>query len=144
VGSALVGPRDLIRLARRHRKLFGGGMRQCGIIAAGALYALEHHVQRLAEDHEHARLLAEAIAQANGVSLVHDHVETNIVFFDVDPRLGSARKLVADLRQEGVLMLAESDRRVRALTHLDVSRDDVHRAGQILQRVADRAAASLV
>jgi threonine aldolase len=144
VGSALVGPRELIRLARRHRKLFGGGMRQCGIIAAGALYALEHHVQRLAEDHQHARLLAEAIAQARGLSLAHDHVDTNIVFFNVDPRLGSARQLVADLRQEGVLMLAESERRVRALTHLDVSRDDVQRAGQILQRVADRAAASLV
>jgi threonine aldolase len=140
VGSALVGSRELMREARRHRKLFGGGMRQCGLIAAGALYALEYHVERLVEDHEHARRLAGYVREAEGLSLVYDDVETNIVFFDVHPRLGSARQLVAALRQAGVLMLAESDRRIRALTHLDVSRSDIDRAGHLLQSLAARPA----
>ena len=144
VGSALVGPRDLIREARRHRKLFGGGMRQCGIIAAGALYALQHHVTRLVADHEHARLLANYVRHAMGLTLAYDEVETNIVFFDVDPSLGGAPQFVSDLAQDGVLMLAETDRRVRALTHLDVSRDQVERAGTILQRLAARGKPSLL
>jgi threonine aldolase len=144
VGSALVGDRGLIRQARRYRKLFGGGMRQCGIIAAGALYALEHHVDRLVEDHEKARMLADFIRHCSGLTLTYNDVETNIVFFDVDPRLGSARQFVAELADQGVLMLAETQQRVRALTHLDVSVDEVQQAGQLVQHVASRAAALLV
>ena len=86
VGSALVGPRDLIRRARRVRKLFGGGMRQAGIIAAGALYALDHHIDRLAEDHAHAKLIGEAVREVEGLELVGNAVDTNIVIFRVDPR----------------------------------------------------------
>jgi threonine aldolase len=144
VGSALVGPRDMIIQARRHRKLFGGGMRQCGIIAAGALYALEHHIERLADDHDNARLLAEYVRKTRGIQLAYDDIETNIVFFDVDPRIGNARSFVAELERQGVLMLAETAQRVRALTHLDVSRADIEMAGEIIHRVAARAVESLV
>jgi threonine aldolase len=144
VGSALAGSREMIVRARRHRKLFGGGMRQCGIIAAGALYALEHHINRLAEDHDNARRLAEYVREASGITLAYDDVETNIVFFDVDSRLGSAGDFVTRLGREGVLALAETPQRVRALTHLNVSRQDIEAAGEIIQRVAARAAESLV
>ena len=82
VGSALVGSQEFIQEARRHRKAFGGAMRQAGVIAAGALYALEHHVDRLAEDHTHAGILADAVEVAEGLEL-HSRPDTNIVFFDV-------------------------------------------------------------
>src|SRR5438067_1856833 len=89
VGSALAGPKDLIKEARRHRKLFGGAMRQAGVIAAGALYALQNNRQRLTQDHANAQILAEAIGASDGLSLQPEAVETNIVIFRVEPKLGS-------------------------------------------------------
>jgi len=141
VGSALAGPRELIQEARRHRKLFGGGMRQAGIIAAGALYALQHHRERLVEDHEHAQILAEAVCHADGIRLTSKQVDTNIVIFEVDPALGTAADFVASLQQEEILMLAISPTRVRAVTHLDVDAPGVRRAAQVIQRVAEQLAA---
>ena len=99
VGSALAGPRDLIRLARRHRKVLGGGMRQAGIIAAGALYALENHVERLAEDHANAQRLAEAIRATEGLELQPPEIDTNMVIFHVDPALATAAQLVSALQR---------------------------------------------
>jgi threonine aldolase len=99
VGSALAGPKDLIRVARRHRKVLGGGMRQAGIIAAGALYALENHVDRLAEDHANAKLLAEAIRATEGLELQPPEIDTNMVIFRVDPALATAAQLVSDYRR---------------------------------------------
>ena len=136
VGSALAGPRELIRLARRHRKLLGGGMRQAGVIAAAALYALEHHIERLAEDHVHARLLANAIREVPGLELQPPEIDTNMVIFRVDPALASAPELAAALQQAGLLVLAISPTKIRAVTHLDVCEADVRRAGEIIQRVA--------
>src|SRR5207244_3577869 len=98
VGSALVGPRDLIARARRVRKLFGGGMRQAGVLAAAALHALENHVERLAEDHRHARVLAQAVADTPGLRLDPPEVDTNLVWFLVDSELGTAKELAAALR----------------------------------------------
>src|SRR5206468_11896101 len=95
IGSALCGPRDFITRARRVRKLFGGGMRQAGVAAAGALFALENHVERLAEDHRNARVIAQAVAQTPGLRLVPPEVETNLIFFHVDPELGTARDIAA-------------------------------------------------
>lgn len=138
VGSALAGPRDLIRLARRQRKVFGGGMRQCGIIAAGALYALEHNIPRLAEDHVQAQILAQAIRGANGLLLCPDQIDTNMVIFEVDPALGTAAEFAAALREQGVLVLHTSATRIRAVTHLDVNEADVCRAGEIIRRVAEQ------
>jgi threonine aldolase len=136
VGSALVGPADLIRQARRHRKALGGGMRQAGIIAAGALYALQNNIERLAEDHQNARILADAVRSSPGLKLDPDAVDTNIVIFELNPDLGTAAAFSARLRDEGVLMNAMGPQRLRAVTHLDVSRDKVQRAGAIVQDTA--------
>lgn len=132
VGSALAGPRELMARAIRHRKVFGGGMRQAGIIASAALYALEHHVERLAEDHANARRLGEIIRQIDGLELRPPTIETNIVIFWIDARLGTAHELTALLKQRGVLVGAFGPRSLRAVTHLDVSAADVERAGEIL------------
>jgi threonine aldolase len=136
VGSALAGPKDLIKEARRHRKLFGGGMRQAGVIAAGALYALEHHRTRLAEDHAGAQILADAIRHTDGLTLAPDEVDTNIVIFLVDPALGSAAQLVAEMKIEGVLCNAIDPQKVRLVTHLDVTQSQCQAAGATIQKVA--------
>lgn len=141
VGSALAGSMADMKMAKRHRKLFGGGMRQSGIIAAGALFALRHHVIRLNEDHQNAQLLAKSIHDVAGIRLVDDRIETNIVFFDVNPDLGTAQDFAAELAKEQVLMLCESHKRVRALTHLDVNAEEVEQAGRIIHKVAQRMAA---
>jgi threonine aldolase len=126
----------MIREARRHRKLFGGGMRQAGIIAAGALYALENHVERLAEDHAHAQILAAAVRESAPLRLTPAEVDTNIVIFRVDPAFGTAAEFVQRLRQRGVLMLPVAADKIRAVTHLDVSRSDVCRAAQVIRESA--------
>ena len=136
VGSALCGPADLIRLARRHRKLFGGGMRQAGILGAAALYALDHHVERLAEDHANARRLATAVEAIDGLGLIGKTVDTNIVIFRVDSELGTAEEFCQRLAERGLLMLAIGPGQVRAVTHLDVSDDDTARAAELLAEAA--------
>ncbi len=141
VGSALAGTRQDIDEARRHRKLFGGGMRQAGIIAAGALHALQHHRARLAVDHANARILADAVQQIDGLALQPDQVDTNIVIFQVAAQLGSAADVVAALEIEQVQMLVIAADRVRAVTHLDVDEDGVRRAAESLTRVAAGLAA---
>ncbi len=134
VGSALCGPSELIRKARRHRKALGGGMRQAGIIAAGALYALDHHIDRLVEDHEKARVLADAIRETPGLALDPDVVDTNIVIFKLAPERGTAADFVARLREQGVLINAVAPQRLRAVTHLDVSLRQVRRAAQSIHQ----------
>jgi threonine aldolase len=135
VGSALAGPAALIAKARRVRKLFGGAMRQAGIIAAGALYALEHHIDRLAEDHRHAQLLAAAIRKIDGLELRPATIDTNLVIFRVHPRLGTSAELIARLAERGLLVGGFGGQMIRAVTHLDVSQDDVEQAGKILTEV---------
>ena len=132
VGSALAGTRDDIARAKRHRKLFGGGMRQSGIIAAGAIYALENNIQRLAEDHANAQMLAKAIGNHPQLSLMGSAVDTNIVIFQVDPSLGTAADVADWLEQRGVLTIPFGAQLVRAVTHLDVSREDIEAAARIL------------
>jgi len=139
VGSALAGPRDKIKQARRYRKLFGGGMRQAGIIAAGALYALEHHVERLAEDHAHAQRLAAGIRAIEGLELRPAQVDTNIVIFHVDPRLGTAAEFSGRLHARGLLMNAVSKSTIRGVTHLDVSAADADRALTIIGQAVEDA-----
>lgn len=125
MGSILVGSKDEITHARRSRKLFGGALRQAGIVAASAIYALENNVERLAEDHENAQLLARGIAEIDGLRVRPSDVETNLVFFDVDPELGYAAQLSAALVSKNVRINAAGPHRLRACTHLDVSRDDI-------------------
>jgi threonine aldolase len=136
IGSALCGPAHLIRQARRLRKALGGGWRQAGIIAAGALYALDHHIDRLAEDHANARLLAETIRNTPGLTLDPESVDTNIVIFELDPDLGTAAAFCARLRDEGVWMNAIAPQRIRAVTHLDVSREQVKHAAAVIHETA--------
>jgi threonine aldolase len=138
VGSALAGPRDMIREARRHRKLFGGGMRQAGIIAAGALYALKHHIAPLAEDHEKAQQLAATLGQCEPFRLAPAEIDTNIVIFEVDPSCGTAPDVVEQLEAAGIRTLPVSNRKIRLVTHRDVSHDEIERACQILLRVAEQ------
>jgi threonine aldolase len=133
VGSALAGTAALIGRARRFRKMFGGGMRQAGIVAAGALYALEHHRQRLAEDHANARRLAEGIAGLPGIGIDPATVETNIVVLRV---MGmAAPALAAGLKEAGVWVLPRDAESLRAVTHLDVSREQIQEAIAIFARV---------
>jgi threonine aldolase len=139
VGSALAGSAEQIERARRHRKLFGGGLRQAGVLAAAALYALDHHVERLAEDHRLARCLAEAVRSADGLELRPEQIDTNMVIFAVAPRLGTAAEFCFRLKQAGVLMLAVSPTLVRAVTHLDLSAADVEEASARLAAVVREA-----
>ena len=144
VGSVLVGSRDAIARARRIRKLFGGGMRQVGILAAAGLYALDHHVARLYDDHRRAFHLATAIAETPGLVCNLENVQTNLVFFDIaadHPRMQApmeARtKLIAELHEKGVL-LAGGPYRLRAVTHLDVDDAGIERAIAALRIVMAR------
>ena len=141
VGSAIAGSADAIHEAHRLRKVLGGGMRQAGVIAAAALHALDHHVDRLAEDHENAQVLAEAVEETEGLSLESGPVETNLVWIAVDPAIGTARDLASRLRGDGVLVSALGPQVLRACTHLDVRRDDVRKAADAIRRVARRAVA---
>ena len=137
VGSALAGPRELIKLARRHRKLLGGGMRQAGVLAAAVLYALENHIDRLTADHAHAAWLAAAIAGIDGLALSTPRIETNMIIFHVEPALGSAAEFCALLKERGLLVLPVAAQSVRAVTHLDVDNAAVQRAAAILEETAD-------
>jgi threonine aldolase len=123
VGAVLAASAELIAEAWRWKQMLGGALRQSGIVAAGCLYALEHHVERLAEDHEHARLLAEGLAELPGVTIDPGTVETNIVIFEVR----DAPALVQQVA-ERVELQALDGRRVRAVTHLDLGREDVEEA----------------
>jgi len=144
VGSALAGSHEQIASARRHRKCFGGGMRQAGILAAAAQFALENHIDRLAEDHEHARQLADHIEAIDGLTLTPPVIDTNMVIFQVDPRLGSAPDFAAQLEQRGLRMLAMGPTSIRAVTHLDLPADGATLAGEILREVAGAAVNSAV
>jgi threonine aldolase len=131
VGACLAGSRELIDEAWRLKQMMGGALRQAGIVAAAALYALDHNVERLADDHANARLLADGLAGLPSVTIDPEKVETNIVFFEVE----DAPERAARLQAEGVDVSAFGPRRIRAITHLDVDRADVERALGVMRRV---------
>jgi threonine aldolase len=135
IGGVLVGSRDFIEEANVWKHRFGGAMRQAGIIAAAGLYALDHHVERLAEDHANARLFATLIAELPGVGIDPGEVETNLIFFDVDQSGLSAYDVRERLLEHGVRIGAEDDKRMRAITHLDVDEAGVREAAAALGRV---------
>ncbi len=137
VGSALAGSHEFIKRARRARKLFGGGMRQVGILAAGALYAVQHNRDRLVEDHANAQLLAEAVRKSPGLSL-DPEPETNILVVRIDPALGSSATFSKDLANEGIGGLPFGPNHIRFVTHLDVSREQVIQAGKVLEKLTNR------
>jgi threonine aldolase len=135
VGSALAGSATAMREARRLRKVLGGGMRQAGVIAAAALHALDHHVERLRDDHANAQILAEAVAACPGLRLEVEPVETNLVWFRVDPALGTAGDVAARLRADGIFISALGPDILRACTHLDITRADAEAAAAAIRRL---------
>ena len=134
VGSVLAGDTDFITRAHRYRKMLGGGMRQAGILAGACLYALDHHVERLGDDHANARGLARALSHIDGLRCDPARVETNIVVFEV-PSPGAPDFVILAAKQ-GVKLSAMDPRRVRAVTHLDVSAADVREAARRLGTLA--------
>ncbi|MFM9958216.1 MAG: threonine aldolase family protein [Phycisphaerales bacterium] len=138
VGSMIAGDAPTITRARRFRKMFGGAMRQSGVLAAAALHALEHHRARLVEDHEHARMLASAVSATPGLKMAFP-AETNIVIFDVEPRLGTAAGVCERFKAAGVWCLAFGPQRVRMVTHMDVSRGMIERACGVVRGLGSQA-----
>ena len=136
VGSALCGSRDLIDEARFHRKLFGGAMRQSGVLAAAALYALEHQVDRLEEDHRHAKILADGVLRSESLTLDPAAVDSNIVIFKVDPNWGTAPEFVKALADRDVRMMPFSRHHVRAVTHMHVDEPMAKHAAAVVEAVA--------
>lgn len=136
VGAVLAGSRDFIKKAWRFKHQFGGAMRQAGIIAAAGVYALRHHVDRLQEDHDNARLLAQGLADIEGICV--EPVETNILFFDVGGLGMTAEAFCERLLAQGVRMVPVGPTRIRAVTHLDVNRSDIEYAVEAAGSVAGR------
>ncbi len=133
VGSLLMGSKNFIARARRLRQILGGGWRQAGILAAAGLHALDHHVERLAEDHANAKHFARLVAETRGLKLVYDETQTNLVFFDVAESGLAAEEVSQRLRQRGVAMAMRGGTTFRAVTHIDVTRADVERAAAALK-----------
>ena len=136
VGSVVAGSRDFIQQARRWRKILGGGMRQAGILAAAGIFALDHNIDRLAEDHANAKLLAKSLAGHPLVKLNPDCVETNIIQASFTEAVSPA-DLVAKARENGVHFLPRGPHSARFVTHMDVSTAEVRKAGEILLRLLD-------
>ena len=132
VGAIVVGTSEFINRVHRYRKMFGGGMRQAGFLAAAALYALDNNIDRLAEDHDNARRLAEGVGNIDGVELIEHPVETNLVFFDISGTEKNALEIMNEARERGVLISPEDFSTMRAVTHLDVSAPDIEKAIEVL------------
>ena len=137
IGAVLAGSSEFIDQAWRWKQRIGGAMRQAGIIAAAGLYALDHHVERLAQDHANAKLLAERLAPLDGLHVVPDHVESNIIIIDVSLSSADAATWSKKLGDKGVRMSAIGPQCLRALTHLDVSQEEVQRAAEIFTTLAE-------
>ncbi len=134
IGSALAGDAETMRRAHRLRKMWGGGMRQVGVIAAAALFALDHHLERLPDDHQKTRRLAAAVAKSSGLRAVHTP-DTNILIVEPTGAGDTPRALQEDLKREGVIVNLWDTRYIRMVTHLDVSLDDIERVAEILVRL---------
>ena len=133
VGSVLLGSKTMIKKARRIRKVFGGGMRQAGYLAAAGIYALQNHIERLEEDHEHAKRIAEALSKKSFVGVILP-VETNIVIFEVKQPL-SPQELVSKMKEHNILWYAISPTQVRIVTHLDITSEMVKRTIEIINAI---------
>ena len=130
VGSVLVGSNEFIKKARRWRKVFGGGMRQAGYLAAAGIYALEHHVERLAVDHENAKILSDVLAKKDFVKEILE-VETNIVIASIGGKF-TAASFVAALKEKGILAIAMTPTQVRFVFHLDITETDLAKTIEVL------------
>jgi threonine aldolase len=135
IGSLVAGTKPFIDRVHRFRKMFGGGMRQVGIIAAAGIYALDHHIERLKEDHKNAKRLALGLKEIKGVSINPEHVETNIVIFDIAEMGMTAAQVRDEMKRKGVLIHPFGKTLIRLVTHLDVSQDGIETALKAFKKV---------
>jgi threonine aldolase len=138
IGSLVAGSELFIDRVHRFRKMFGGGMRQVGIIAAAGIYALDHHLERLKEDHQNAKRLAVSLKEFKGVSIDPRHVETNIVIFDVANTRMTALQVAEMMKKESILIHAFGKTQIRLVTHLDVTAEDIEKALKAFRKVLGR------
>lgn len=138
IGSLVAGSRKFIDRVHRFRKMFGGGMRQVGIIAAAGIYALDHHIDRLREDHENAKRLAFGLKEIKGVSIHPEQVETNIIIFDITGTGKTAFQVKDEVKKEKVLIHALGKTQIRLVTHLDVSRENMDVALKAFEKVLSK------
>jgi threonine aldolase len=135
VGSLVAGTKPFVERVHRFRKMFGGGMRQVGILAAAGIYALDHHIERLKEDHGNAKRLALGLSEIQGVSIEPEHVETNIVIFDIAERGMTAAQVRDEMKKKGVLIHPFGKTLIRLVTHLDVSKENIEGALKAFRKV---------
>jgi len=135
IGSMVTGSKIFIDRVHRFRKMFGGGMRQVGVIAAAGIYALDHHIERLKEDHQNAKRLALGLKEFKGVSINPEHVETNIIIFSTADAGMTAAQVTEAMKKEGVLIHAFGKTQIRLVTHLDVSSEDIEKALKAFKKV---------
>jgi len=135
MGSVLAGNKAFIKSARRFRKMLGGGMRQAGIMAAAGIYVLEHNLERLVEDHEKARCLADGLKELSGVRVNLESVQTNIVIFELINPKTNVQEMLSLAKQAGLLLSYLGENLIRAVTHLDLSLEDCQKAVQILRKI---------
>lgn len=133
VGSVLVGTEEFIEKARKNRKMVGGGMRQAGIIAAPGIYALKHMIDRLEEDHIHAKMIEKELLKIENIKV--KPVETNIVIVDLQETQWSAKEIAAKLEEKGVLVTIMGPKIIRFVTHFGITREDIHETLNIIQEV---------
>jgi threonine aldolase len=138
IGSLVTGPKTFIDRVHRFRKMFGGGMRQVGIIAAAGIYALDHHMERLKEDHQNARRLALGLKELIGISIDPDQVETNIIIFNIADTRMTAPQIAEAMKKNGVLIHPIGKTQIRLVTNLDVSTEDIETALNAFKKVLGR------
>ncbi|MFQ6002115.1 MAG: low-specificity L-threonine aldolase [Candidatus Zixiibacteriota bacterium] len=135
IGSVICGSSDFIQIARRNRKMFGGGMRQVGIIAAAGIYAIENNFNRLIEDHRNAKALAQGLSKIPKISVDSESVQTNIVVIDIKKSGMEVAKALEKLKEKNVLAVPFGKTQIRCVTHLNVSRDDIYKALEVFQQI---------
>jgi threonine aldolase len=135
VGSLVAGSATFIDRVHRFRKMFGGGMRQAGILAAAGLYALDHHLDRLKDDHKHAHRLALGLSELKGVSIDPDQTETNIIIFDIINSGKTASQVTEAMKKRGVLIHAVNTTQIRLVTHLDVAANDIEKVLEAFRKI---------
>lgn len=135
VGSLVLGSKDFINKTRKYRKMLGGGMRQAGVIAAAGVYALQHNIAGLKDDHENAQFLAQELAQIEGIVLIHDKIDTNLVYFNLDSKRISAEKFCEKLGENRIVARASGESKVRFVTHLGINREDCQRVIETIKNI---------
>jgi len=135
IGSIIAGSEEFIKKARRIRKMYGGGMRQVGIVAAAGIYAIENNFNRLIEDHRNAKLFAQRLVEIHGLKIDLESVQSNIVVIDVTETKKSVDQVLKDLKENDILLVPFGRSKIRAVTHLDVTRDDILEATEKFKKL---------